>query len=105
MKTLIVLSIILDGVVAQLSLPNPPILPPNATSGAQPSSGGIPNSQWSTLLGNSIYFYEAQRSGKLPTTNRVSWRNDSCVNDGSDAGVDLSGGYYDAGGKLGCQSV
>ena len=49
-------------------------------------------------MGNTIYFYEAQRSGKLPKTNRVKWRNDSAVNDGADAGVDLSGGYYDAGG-------
>ena len=97
MKILIILGIVLDGVVAQLPLPNPPILPPNASSGAQPSSGGIPNPQWSTLLGNSIYFYEAQRSGRLPDNKRVPWRNDSCTNDGVDVGLDLSGGYYDAG--------
>ena len=84
---------------AQLSLPSPPFLPPSAASGAQPSTqGSIPNSQWSTLLGNLLYFYEAQRSGHLPATNRVSWRNDSALNDGSDVGLDLSGGYYDAGG-------
>jgi hypothetical protein len=84
---------------AQLSLPSPPFLPPSAASGAQPSTqGSIPNLQWSTLLGNLLYFYEAQRSGRLPTTNRVSWRNDSALNDGSDVGLDLSGGYYDAGG-------
>ena len=65
----------------------------------QPSSqDSIPNSQWSTLLGNLLYFYEEQRSGRLPSTKRVSWRNDSSVNDGSDVGLDLSGGYYDAGG-------
>lgn len=86
-------------VCAQLSLPSPPFLPPPATSGAQPSGqDSIPNSQWSTLLGNLLYFYEAQRSGRLPSTKRVSWRNDSAVNDGSDVGLDLSGGYYDAGG-------
>lgn len=84
---------------AQLSLPSPPFLPPPATSGAQPSTqSSIPNPQWSTLLGNLLYFYEAQRSGHLPATNRVSWRNDSALNDGSDVGLDLSGGYYDAGG-------
>jgi hypothetical protein len=89
----------LHAVHAQLSLPSPPFLPPPATSGAQPSTqGSIPNSQWSTLLGNLLYFYEAQRSGRLPGTNRVSWRNDSALNDGSDVGLDLSGGYYDAGG-------
>src|SRR5229473_319722 len=80
-------------VCAQLSLPSPPFLPPPAASGAQPSTqGSIPNSQWSTLLGSLLYFYEAQRSGRLPTTNRVSWRNDSALNDGSDVGLDLSGG-------------
>ncbi len=84
---------------AQLSMPSPPFLPPPASSGAQPSTqGSVPNPQWSTLLGNLLYFYEAQRSGRLPITNRVSWRNDSAVNDGSDVGLDLSGGYYDAGG-------
>ncbi len=48
-------------------------------------------------LQKSILFYEAQRSGKLPTTNRVSWRGDSALNDGADVGRDLTGGYYDAG--------
>jgi hypothetical protein len=83
--------------LSQLALPNPPWLPPNAASGAQPSSGGIPNPQWSTMVGNLLYFYEAQRAGKLPSTNRVSWRNDSVLSDGQDRGVDLSKGYFDAG--------
>ncbi|NEQ23451.1 MAG: hypothetical protein F6K28_30715, partial [Microcoleus sp. SIO2G3] len=48
-------------------------------------------------LEKSILFYEAQRSGDLPATNRVVWRGDSALNDGADVGVDLSGGYYDAG--------
>jgi endoglucanase len=86
-------------VLAQLPLSSPPFFPPPATSGAQPSAQtSVPNPQWSTLLGNLLYFYEAQRSGRLPNTKRVFWRNDSAVNDGSDAGLDLSGGYYDAGG-------
>ncbi|MCY7278692.1 MAG: glycoside hydrolase family 9 protein [Phormidesmis sp. CAN_BIN44] len=48
-------------------------------------------------LGKSFLFYEAQRSGKLPSTNRISWRGDSAMRDGADVGVDLTGGYYDAG--------
>lgn len=48
-------------------------------------------------LQKSFLFYEAQRSGPLPSTNRIDWRGDSAINDGADAGVDLSGGYYDAG--------
>jgi len=89
-----------QAVFAQLSLPSSPFIPPPASSGANPSAqNSVPNPQWSTLLGNLLYFYEAQRSGRLPNTKRVSWRNDSALNDGSDVGLDLSGGYYDAGGK------
>ncbi|KAJ7937183.1 glycoside hydrolase family 9 protein [Mycena leptocephala] len=87
-------------VLSQLSLPNPPYLPPIASNGAQASSNSsaIPNPQWNTLLGNLIYFYDAQRSGNLSSTNnRVPWRNSSALNDGKDVGLDLSGGYYDAG--------
>jgi endoglucanase len=97
MKSLFLLTSLILPAIAQVPLPTP-FLPPNATAGAQPSSGGSPNPQWSTLLGNAIYFYEAQRSGKLPSTNRVKWRNDSAIHDGNDVGLDLSGGYYDAGG-------
>jgi endoglucanase len=84
-------------VIAQVPLPRSPWLPPNASSGAVPTSGSIPNSQWSTLLGDLLYFYDAQRSGKLPSDNRVAWRNDSALDDGKDASLDLTGGYYDAG--------
>jgi len=52
---------------------------------------------YAEALQKSLYFYEAQRSGKLPESNRVPWRGDSALDDGADAGVDLSGGYYDAG--------
>ncbi|KAG0713792.1 Endoglucanase 16 [Chionoecetes opilio] len=47
----------------------------------------------------SYVFYEAQRSGKLPNDQRVTWRGDSALNDGNDVGKDLTGGYYD--GKAG----
>ncbi|KAF8009067.1 hypothetical protein BT93_J0147 [Corymbia citriodora subsp. variegata] len=45
----------------------------------------------------SLMFFEAQRSGKLPTDQRVKWRGDSALRDGFSQGVDLVGGYYDAG--------
>ncbi len=48
-------------------------------------------------LQKAIWFYDAQRSGRLPAANRVSWRGDSALTDGQDAGVDLTGGFYDAG--------
>ncbi|KAI3772210.1 hypothetical protein L6452_03391 [Arctium lappa] len=51
-------------------------------------------------LTKSIIFLEAQRSGKLPPTNRVPWRGDSALEDGNLVGVDLVGGYYDAGDNV-----
>jgi len=78
-------------VVAQLALPNPPFLPPNISSGAQPSTGGYPNPKWSSLLGTLLYFYDEQRSGTLTSTNRVPWRNDSLILEGRDVGIDLTG--------------
>ena len=86
--------------VAQLPLPDPPFMPPNASAGAVSSPSVIPNSQWSTLLGDLLYFYEAQRSGQLPASNRVKWRNNSAISDGQDVHLDLTGGYYDAGGTV-----
>ena len=49
------------------------------------------------LIHLSILFFEAQRSGPLPTTQRVPWRGDAGLHDGCDVGVDLRGGYFDAG--------
>ncbi|GAB2233582.1 hypothetical protein Droror1_Dr00002808 [Drosera rotundifolia] len=48
-------------------------------------------------LGKSLLFFEAQRSGKLPAVQNVKWRGDSALHDGFLQGVDLVGGYYDAG--------
>ncbi len=48
-------------------------------------------------LQKALYFYEEQRSGALPANNRVPWKGNSGMNDGSDNGVDLTGGWYDAG--------
>ncbi|XP_039138580.1 endoglucanase 13 [Dioscorea cayenensis subsp. rotundata] len=48
-------------------------------------------------LDKSLLFFEAQRSGKLPDNQRVRWRGDSGLSDGFAQGVDLVGGYYDAG--------
>ncbi|KAK2635676.1 hypothetical protein Ddye_030468 [Dipteronia dyeriana] len=55
---------------------------------------------YGTALTKSILYYEAQRSGKLPLIQRVQWRADSALEDGSDVHVDLVGGYYDAGDNV-----
>ncbi|KAL2661983.1 hypothetical protein AAZV13_02G015000 [Glycine max] len=51
-------------------------------------------------LTKSILFFEGQRSGKLPPNQRMSWRRDSGLSDGSAMHVDLVGGYYDAGDNV-----
>ena len=48
----------------------------------------------------SLLFYECQRSGPLPKTNRIYWRHDSMLDAGKDVGLDLTGGYYDAGDNV-----
>ncbi|XP_073109907.1 endoglucanase 17 isoform X1 [Elaeis guineensis] len=55
---------------------------------------------YSDALRKSILFFEGQRSGKLPPDQRLSWRRDSAFHDGAAAGVDLTGGYYDAGDNV-----
>ncbi|XP_052061794.1 endoglucanase E-4-like [Mytilus californianus] len=49
------------------------------------------------VLELSILFYEAQRSGKLPSNNRIPFRGDSALGDKGLSGEDLTGGWYDAG--------
>ncbi|VDI00925.1 endoglucanase [Mytilus galloprovincialis] len=49
------------------------------------------------VLELSILFYEAQRSGKLPSNNRIPFRGDSALGDKGFSGEDLTGGWYDAG--------
>ncbi|XP_062230641.1 endoglucanase 14-like [Phragmites australis] len=51
-------------------------------------------------LANSLLYFEGQRSGRLPPDQRVRWRGDSALADGSDHGVDLTGGYYDSGDNV-----
>ncbi|KMT12027.1 hypothetical protein BVRB_5g099860 [Beta vulgaris subsp. vulgaris] len=51
-------------------------------------------------LGKAILFFEGQRSGKLPASQRVKWRGDSALRDGKPDNVNLAGGYYDAGDNV-----
>ena len=55
---------------------------------------------WDTqdALGKAWLFFKAQQSGKLEAGHPIAWRGDSYLNDGDDVGVDLTGGFFDAGG-------
>lgn len=75
-------------------------LPPTAAP-ATPSSCAVDSAEYDydEVLQKSLLFYEAQRSGYLPASQRVTWRRDSATDDALDAetnkAVDLEGGYYD----------
>ncbi|KAI0497132.1 hypothetical protein KFK09_023460 [Dendrobium nobile] len=59
--------------------------------------GAIASFNYGEALSKSLLYFEAQRSGRLPHLQRVKWRESSALTDGLQQGVDLVGGYYDAG--------
>ncbi|MFC1642180.1 glycoside hydrolase family 9 protein [Myxococcota bacterium] len=69
------------------------------SSGAGANTGGSGEGAYAyaEALQKAILFYEFQRSGKLPPDTRNNWRGDSGLDDGADVGLDLTGGWYDAG--------
>jgi endoglucanase len=66
-----------------------------AVAVAPAANAGGPHN-YAEVLQKSMFFYEAQRSGRLPANNRVIWRGDSTLDDGADVGHDLTGGWFDA---------
>ena len=48
---------------------------------------GVTSLEYGEAVTKSLLFYEGQRLGKLPSNQRVQWRGDSALKDGSDAGV------------------
>ena len=67
------------------------------------SCKGVTDYDYDEVIQLSNMFYQAQRSGKLDAYGdfnheKIPYRGDSCLADGSDNGVDLTGGYFD--GKI-----
>src|SRR5512136_1891017 len=48
-------------------------------------------------LQKSLLFYKANRLGDLPDNYLLPWRGDAAMTDGADVGLDLTGGWADAG--------
>ena len=48
------------------------------------------SANYKDALRKSILFFEGQRSGRLPSSQRMTWRKDSALKDGSDASVNFS---------------
>jgi hypothetical protein len=67
---------------------------------AVPAAAQTPNFNYAEALQKAIYFYEIESSGRKAPTNRVVWRGDAQLTDGNDNGVDLSGGFVDAGDHI-----
>ncbi|NUR59443.1 MAG: hypothetical protein HOV87_12355 [Catenulispora sp.] len=73
-----------------------------STAASTPAStpSGTGEFDYAEALQDSMLFYESQRSGPLPADNRVLWRGPSDLTDGADHGLDLTGGYHDAGDEV-----
>lgn len=75
---------------------------PVATPTPTPAPSPTPNPggaafNYGEVLQKAMFFYDTQRSGALPADFRVQWRGDSGLQDGADVGLDLTGGFHDAG--------
>ncbi|KAM3341679.1 endoglucanase 10 [Capsicum galapagoense] len=72
-----------------------------SSPGAAPVPGppGSPVKKYEDALKTAMQFFDIQKSGKL-ANNKISWRGDSAVKDGSPAKLDLSKGMYDAGDHM-----
>ncbi|CAL0326995.1 unnamed protein product [Lupinus luteus] len=64
-----------------------------------PGPPGAVQQKYSSALKTSLQFLDIQKSGKL-VDNKISWRGDSALKDGSQASLDLSKGLYDAGDNM-----
>lgn len=52
--------------------------------------------KYANALSIAMQFFDVQKSGKL-VNNKIAWRGDSALGDGSEVNLDLSRGMYDAG--------
>ncbi|TYG82946.1 hypothetical protein ES288_D01G129700v1 [Gossypium darwinii] len=61
-----------------------------------PGPPGAIDHKYAYALEIAMQFFDVQKSGRL-VDNKISWRGDSALTDGSEAKLDLSKGMYDAG--------
>ncbi|XP_031283173.1 endoglucanase 10-like [Pistacia vera] len=64
-----------------------------------PGPPGAVEKKYAEALQTAMQFFDVQKSGKL-VNNKISWRGDSALKDGSEARLDLSKGMYDAGDHM-----
>ncbi|KAK9164438.1 hypothetical protein Syun_005340 [Stephania yunnanensis] len=71
----------------------------SAKAAPVPGPPGAIERKYADALKIALQFFDVQKSGKL-VDNKISWRGDSALKDGSDVGADLSKGMYDAGDHM-----
>ncbi|KAF8387731.1 hypothetical protein HHK36_026385 [Tetracentron sinense] len=64
-----------------------------------PGPPGAIAKKYADALKIGLQFFDVQKSGKL-VNNKISWRGDSALQDGSEEDLDLSKGMYDAGDHI-----
>ncbi|XWS25891.1 hypothetical protein CRYUN_Cryun27aG0106600 [Craigia yunnanensis] len=64
-----------------------------------PGPPGAIDKKYAEALEIAMQFFDVQKSGKL-VDNKISWRGDSGLKDGSESKLDLSKGMYDAGDHM-----
>ncbi|GAA0160079.1 hypothetical protein Leryth_005290 [Lithospermum erythrorhizon] len=64
-----------------------------------PGPPGELTKSYADALKLAMQFFDIQKSGKL-VDNKIPWRGDSALNDGSEEKLDLSKGMYDAGDHM-----
>uniref|UniRef100_A0A5B6ZQI2 Endoglucanase n=1 Tax=Davidia involucrata TaxID=16924 RepID=A0A5B6ZQI2_DAVIN len=64
-----------------------------------PGPPGAVTKKYADALKIAMQFFDVQKSGKL-VNNKIDWRGDSALDDGSEADLDLSKGMYDAGDHM-----
>ncbi|CAN0872119.1 Endoglucanase 2 [Linum grandiflorum] len=67
--------------------------------GSVPDSPGQIQKKYSNALNVAFQFFDVQKAGKL-NEDKIKWRGDSALDDGSTAKLDLSKGLYDAGDHM-----
>jgi endoglucanase len=69
---------------------------PNLRAATSPRAGGA-YYNYGEALQKSLLFYKANRLGNLPNNYLLPYRTDAAMTDGADVGLDLTGGWADAG--------
>jgi hypothetical protein len=82
--------------VTSLLLPSSSALLPKVEAAASPRTDGA-YYKYGEALQKGILFYKANRLGDLPDDYILPYRTDAAMTDGQDVGLDLTGGWADAG--------